>query len=125
MYSGFTDEYIDEIKETLMGSNLYLLVLTALITALQVRLNNKILDKSLFLSVCTTVHLQTAHETKHTFGVPAHVVFYSSSVNSWLLKMTSVPGGRRGAWWECPGSLVRKSLSLKKEKELGLVSERF
>uniref|UniRef100_A0A3Q3W5F0 Lipid scramblase CLPTM1L n=1 Tax=Mola mola TaxID=94237 RepID=A0A3Q3W5F0_MOLML len=32
---GFTEEYIDEIKETLMGSNLYLLVLTALITALQ------------------------------------------------------------------------------------------
>ncbi|XP_023265037.1 cleft lip and palate transmembrane protein 1-like protein isoform X2 [Seriola lalandi dorsalis] len=32
---GFTEENIDEIKETLMGSNLYLLVLTALITALQ------------------------------------------------------------------------------------------
>lgn len=34
---GFTDENIDEIKETLVGSNLYLLVLTAFITALQVR----------------------------------------------------------------------------------------
>uniref|UniRef100_A0A1A7X394 Lipid scramblase CLPTM1L n=2 Tax=Iconisemion striatum TaxID=60296 RepID=A0A1A7X394_9TELE len=32
---GFTEENIDEIKETLMGSDLYLLVLTALITALQ------------------------------------------------------------------------------------------
>ncbi|CAJ1062084.1 cleft lip and palate transmembrane protein 1-like protein isoform X1 [Xyrichtys novacula] len=32
---GFTEENIDEIKETLAGSNLYLLVLTALITALQ------------------------------------------------------------------------------------------
>ncbi|XP_062254431.1 lipid scramblase CLPTM1L-like [Platichthys flesus] len=32
---GFTEENIDEIKETLLGSNLYLLVLTALITALQ------------------------------------------------------------------------------------------
>ncbi|XP_017265505.1 cleft lip and palate transmembrane protein 1-like protein isoform X3 [Kryptolebias marmoratus] len=32
---GFTEENIDEIKETLMGSNLYLLVLTAIITALQ------------------------------------------------------------------------------------------
>ncbi|XP_047190047.1 cleft lip and palate transmembrane protein 1-like protein isoform X1 [Scophthalmus maximus] len=32
---GFTEENIDEIKETLVGSNLYLLVLTALITALQ------------------------------------------------------------------------------------------
>ncbi|XP_061807546.1 lipid scramblase CLPTM1L-like [Nerophis lumbriciformis] len=31
----FSEEYIDEIKETLVGSNLYLLVLTALITALQ------------------------------------------------------------------------------------------
>ncbi|KAF3691723.1 Cleft lip and palate transmembrane protein 1-like protein [Channa argus] len=31
----FTEENIDEIKETLMGSNLYLLVLTALVTALQ------------------------------------------------------------------------------------------
>lgn len=34
---GFTEENVDEIKETLVGSNLYLLVLTALITALQVR----------------------------------------------------------------------------------------
>lgn len=34
---GFTEEYIDEIKEILVSSNLYLLVLTALITALQVR----------------------------------------------------------------------------------------
>ncbi|XP_072250707.1 lipid scramblase CLPTM1L-like isoform X2 [Leuresthes tenuis] len=32
---GFTEENIDEIKETLVDSNLYLLVLTALITALQ------------------------------------------------------------------------------------------
>ncbi|XP_040901050.1 cleft lip and palate transmembrane protein 1-like protein [Toxotes jaculatrix] len=32
---GFTEENIDEIKETLAGSNLYLLVFTALITALQ------------------------------------------------------------------------------------------
>ncbi|XP_043974178.1 cleft lip and palate transmembrane protein 1-like protein isoform X2 [Gambusia affinis] len=32
---GFTEENIDEIKETLIGSNLYLLVLTALITSLQ------------------------------------------------------------------------------------------
>ncbi|KAM9309322.1 lipid scramblase CLPTM1L-like [Pholidichthys leucotaenia] len=32
---GFTEENIDEIKETLMGSNLYLLILTAVITALQ------------------------------------------------------------------------------------------
>ncbi|KAG7474827.1 cleft lip and palate transmembrane 1 [Solea senegalensis] len=32
---GFTEQNIDEIKETLVGSNLYLLVLTALITALQ------------------------------------------------------------------------------------------
>ncbi|XP_068180172.1 lipid scramblase CLPTM1L-like [Antennarius striatus] len=32
---GFTEEYVDEIKETLVGSNLYLLVVTALITALQ------------------------------------------------------------------------------------------
>uniref|UniRef100_A0A3B4Z3U3 Lipid scramblase CLPTM1L n=1 Tax=Stegastes partitus TaxID=144197 RepID=A0A3B4Z3U3_9TELE len=32
---GFTEENIDEIKETLLGSNLYLLVLTALVTALQ------------------------------------------------------------------------------------------
>ncbi|XP_041799172.1 cleft lip and palate transmembrane protein 1-like protein [Chelmon rostratus] len=32
---GFTEENIDEIKETLVSSNLYLLVLTALITALQ------------------------------------------------------------------------------------------
>uniref|UniRef100_A0A8C2X5H1 Lipid scramblase CLPTM1L n=1 Tax=Cyclopterus lumpus TaxID=8103 RepID=A0A8C2X5H1_CYCLU len=32
---GFTEENIDEIKETLVGSNLYMLVLTALITALQ------------------------------------------------------------------------------------------
>ncbi|KAK2844336.1 hypothetical protein Q5P01_010995 [Channa striata] len=32
---GFTEENIDEIKEILMGSNLYLLVLTALVTALQ------------------------------------------------------------------------------------------
>ncbi|XP_051921718.1 lipid scramblase CLPTM1L-like [Hippocampus zosterae] len=32
---GFSEEYIDEIKGTLVGSNLYLLVLTALITALQ------------------------------------------------------------------------------------------
>ncbi|KAF7665176.1 hypothetical protein LDENG_00152040 [Lucifuga dentata] len=32
---GFTEESIDEIKETLVGSNLYLLMLTALITALQ------------------------------------------------------------------------------------------
>ncbi|KAF3839983.1 hypothetical protein F7725_018700, partial [Dissostichus mawsoni] len=32
---GFTEENVDEIKETLVGSNLYLLVLTALITALQ------------------------------------------------------------------------------------------
>ncbi|XP_049585523.1 lipid scramblase CLPTM1L [Syngnathus scovelli] len=32
---GFSEEYIDEIKGTLVGSNLYLLVLTALITTLQ------------------------------------------------------------------------------------------
>ncbi|XP_026228519.1 cleft lip and palate transmembrane protein 1-like protein [Anabas testudineus] len=32
---GFTEENVDEIKETLVGSNLYLLVLTALITTLQ------------------------------------------------------------------------------------------
>ncbi|KAM3614393.1 uncharacterized protein V6R79_013391 [Siganus canaliculatus] len=32
---GFTEENVDEIKEILVGSNLYLLVLTALITALQ------------------------------------------------------------------------------------------
>lgn len=32
---GFTEENIDEIKETLEGSNLYLLVLTAFITSLQ------------------------------------------------------------------------------------------
>ncbi|KAK5862558.1 hypothetical protein PBY51_017940 [Eleginops maclovinus] len=32
---GFTEENVDEIKETLVGSNLYLLVLIALITALQ------------------------------------------------------------------------------------------
>ncbi|XP_026149759.1 cleft lip and palate transmembrane protein 1-like protein [Mastacembelus armatus] len=32
---GFTEENIDEIKETLAGSNLYLLVLTAVITAIQ------------------------------------------------------------------------------------------
>ncbi|KAM9851510.1 lipid scramblase CLPTM1L-like [Aulostomus maculatus] len=32
---GFTEENIDEIKETLVSSNLYLLLLTALITALQ------------------------------------------------------------------------------------------
>ncbi|KAG8010205.1 Cleft lip and palate transmembrane protein 1-like protein [Nibea albiflora] len=32
---GFTEENVDEIKETLVGSNLYLLVLTALVTALQ------------------------------------------------------------------------------------------
>ncbi|XP_054637433.1 lipid scramblase CLPTM1L-like [Dunckerocampus dactyliophorus] len=32
---GFSEEYIDEIEETLVGSNLYLLVLTALITAVQ------------------------------------------------------------------------------------------
>ncbi|KAM3872948.1 lipid scramblase CLPTM1L-like [Diretmus argenteus] len=31
---GFTEENIDEIKETLVGSNLYLLVLTALVTTL-------------------------------------------------------------------------------------------
>ncbi|CAL8289244.1 unnamed protein product [Merluccius merluccius] len=31
---GFTEENIDEIKETLCGSNLYLLILTALVTAL-------------------------------------------------------------------------------------------
>ncbi|CAL8248466.1 unnamed protein product [Lota lota] len=31
---GFTEENIDEIKETLRGSNLYLLILTALVTAL-------------------------------------------------------------------------------------------
>lgn len=37
MSPGFTDENIDEIKEALVGSNLYLLVLTAFITALQVR----------------------------------------------------------------------------------------
>jgi len=37
IYTGFTEENIDEIKETLVDSNLYLLVLTALITALQVR----------------------------------------------------------------------------------------
>lgn len=34
-------------------------------------------------------------------------IFSSSSVNSWLLKMTSAHGERRRAWWECPGSLVR------------------
>lgn len=38
VFPGFTEEYIDEIKETLAGSNLYLLMLTALITAVQVRL---------------------------------------------------------------------------------------
>lgn len=38
VHAGFSEEYIDEIKGTLVGSNLYLLVLTALITALQVRL---------------------------------------------------------------------------------------
>ncbi|XP_029958754.1 cleft lip and palate transmembrane protein 1-like protein [Salarias fasciatus] len=32
---GFTEQNIDEIKETLVGSNLYLLVLTAVITAVQ------------------------------------------------------------------------------------------
>lgn len=32
---GFTEDNIDEIKDTLVGSNLYLLVLTALITSLQ------------------------------------------------------------------------------------------
>lgn len=37
VYPGFTEENVDEIKETLVGSNLYLLVLTAVITALQVR----------------------------------------------------------------------------------------
>ncbi len=40
VYPGFTEENIDEIKETLVGSNLYLLTLTALVTALQVRLCN-------------------------------------------------------------------------------------
>lgn len=40
VHLGFTEENIDEIKETLLGSNLYLLVLTALITALQVRLHH-------------------------------------------------------------------------------------
>lgn len=35
--TGFTEENIDEIKDPLMGSNLYLLVLSALITVLQVR----------------------------------------------------------------------------------------
>lgn len=38
LFLGFTEENIDEIKETLVGSNLYLLVLTAVITALQVSL---------------------------------------------------------------------------------------
>lgn len=32
---GFTEEFIDEMKETLAGSNLHLLVLTALVTAVQ------------------------------------------------------------------------------------------
>ncbi|XP_028983961.1 lipid scramblase CLPTM1L-like isoform X1 [Betta splendens] len=32
---GFTEEHVDEIKETLMGSDLYLLVLTAVVTAFQ------------------------------------------------------------------------------------------
>ncbi|XP_068616420.1 lipid scramblase CLPTM1L-like [Brachionichthys hirsutus] len=32
---GFSEEYVEKIKETLVGSNLYLLVVTALITALQ------------------------------------------------------------------------------------------
>lgn len=33
---GFTEEFIDEMKETLAGSNLHLLLLTALVTAVQV-----------------------------------------------------------------------------------------
>lgn len=35
-YPGFTEEFIDEMKETLAGSNLHLLLLTALVTAVQV-----------------------------------------------------------------------------------------
>lgn len=37
VHPGFTEENVDEIKEILVDSNLYLLVLTALITALQVK----------------------------------------------------------------------------------------
>lgn len=37
---GFTEEFIDEMKETLAGSNLHLLVLTALVTAVQVRVTH-------------------------------------------------------------------------------------
>lgn len=47
-FLGFTEEYIDEIKETLVGSNLYLLMLTALVTALQVI---HLMNKSQFLSL--------------------------------------------------------------------------
>lgn len=34
--AGFTEEFIDEMKETLAGSNLHMLLLTALVTAVQV-----------------------------------------------------------------------------------------
>lgn len=37
---GFTEEFIDEIKETLSSSNLYVLATAALVTAVQVRLRH-------------------------------------------------------------------------------------
>ena len=40
------------------------------------------------------------------------VFFFSSSVNSWLFKMTSALGEKRRTWWECPESQVRTSSRL-------------
>lgn len=54
----------------------------------------------------TLLLLQMKHcKIKSMFFFSPH---NSSSVSSWLLKMTSARGEKRRAWWECPGSQVRK-----------------
>lgn len=65
-FLGFTEEYIDEIKETLAGSNVYLLTLTALVTVLQV---------------------------SHSFHMPIHLMNLNPSFSSHVLSESKRPAG--------------------------------
>ena len=57
--AGFTEENIDEIKETLRGSNLYLLILTALVTALHVRSHSTPCQSVLWMEGFPVISSQT------------------------------------------------------------------
>lgn len=79
-YQGFTEEFIDEIKETLSSSNLYMLAMAALITAVQVRSPPHQALKKDSILICKSVCAPTAWSYTFLFGLSV-----SHSAPIWII----------------------------------------